>query len=95
MVYRAFRLGSWLARAIPVRVSYPVAAFLGLLAYYAWAGGRRRCVVNMTHVTGGDVGRATALARRSFSNYAIYLVDFLRFTTVTPEEVRRRVVFDE
>lgn len=95
MVYRAFRFGSWLARAVPVRVSYPVAAVLGLLVYALWWGGRRRCVRNMTHVTGGDASRARALARRSFSNYAVYLVDFLRFTTVTPDEVRARVVFDE
>jgi KDO2-lipid IV(A) lauroyltransferase len=43
----------------------------------------------------GDERRARQVARRSFSNYAIYLVDFLRFTRVTAEEVRERVVFDE
>lgn len=94
-VYWAFRLSSALARAVPVRISYAVAAFAGLLAYYAWAGGRRRCIRNMTHVAGGDRACATRLARKSFSNYAIYLVDFLRFTSVTAEEVRHRVVFDE
>ncbi|MGE0228016.1 MAG: lysophospholipid acyltransferase family protein [Dehalococcoidia bacterium] len=95
MVYQAFRFGAWLARAVPVRASYPIAASLGVLIYFVWWGGRRRCVRNMTHVTGGDRGRAATLARRSFANYAVYLVDFLRFTTVTPDEVRRRVVFDE
>src|SRR5690554_6082697 len=94
-VYWAFRLSSALARAVPVRVSYTVAAFLGVLVFYVWAGGRKRCIRNMTHVAAGDTSQAARLARTSFSNYAIYLVDFLRFTTVTAEEVRRRVVFDE
>src|SRR5687768_13096396 len=65
-----------------------------MLAFYAWPGGRKRCIRNMTHVL-GNKRRARAVARRSFSNYAIYLVDFLRFTRVTAEEVRERVVFDE
>lgn len=95
MVYWAFRLSSALARAAPVRVSYAVATFLGLLTFYVWVGGRRRCIRNMTYVAGGDEAEARRLARRSFSNYAIYLVDFLRFTAVTAEEVRDRVVFDE
>jgi KDO2-lipid IV(A) lauroyltransferase len=95
VVYWAFRLSSALTRAIPVRVSYAVAAFLGVLTFYVWVGGRRRCVRNMAHVSGGDVRQARRLARTSFANYAIYLVDFLRFTRVTAEEVRRRVVFDE
>ena len=95
MVYWAFRLGSAVARAVPVRVGYAVAGFFGALAFYAWAGGRKRCVRNMMHVAAGDEARASRLARRSFANYAIYLVDFLRFTSVTAEEVRQRVVFDE
>lgn len=95
MVYWAFRLSSKLTRSVPVRVSYPIAAFLGLIAYYAWSGGRRRCVRNMAHLTGGDGSRARTLARRSFSNYAIYLVDFLRFTSMTAGDVRERVVFDQ
>lgn len=94
-VYWAFRLSSALARAVPVRISYTVAAFAGLLVYYAWAGGRRRCIRNMTHVTAGDRATAARLARKSFSNYAIYLVDFIRFTSVTAAEVRERVVFDQ
>jgi KDO2-lipid IV(A) lauroyltransferase len=94
-VYWAFRLSSGLARAVPVRVSYAVAAFAGLLVFYVWAGGRRRCIRNMTHVAEGNQARARRLARRSFANYAIYLVDFLRFTSVTAEEIRRRIVFDE
>jgi KDO2-lipid IV(A) lauroyltransferase len=93
-VYWAFRCGAALARAVPVRLSYAVAGFFGMLAFYAWPGGRKRCVRNMTHVL-GDEHRARQVARRSFSNYAIYLVDFLRFTRVTAEEVRERVVFDE
>jgi lauroyl/myristoyl acyltransferase len=93
-VYWAFRIASALAQTVPVRLSYAVASLAGLLVYYAWTGGRRRCISNMSHVAAGDMRRARSLARRSFVNYAGYLVDFLRFTSVSAAEVRQRLVFD-
>lgn len=92
MLFWAFRVASALAKAAPLRVAYAVASAFGALAFAAWRGGRTRCIANMRHVV-GDEARAHALARRSFVNYAIYLVDFLRFTAVTTAEVRRRVIF--
>src|SRR5690606_30718629 len=53
------------------------------------------CVANMRHVAGGDARLARRYARRSFANYAVYLVDFLRFNGTSPEEIRRRVVFED
>jgi KDO2-lipid IV(A) lauroyltransferase len=49
----------------------------------------------MLRVTGGDAALARRYARRSFGNYAVYLVDFLRLVRVTPAEVARRVDFDD
>jgi len=94
MLFWAFRIASALAQAAPLAVAYAVAEACGALAFLAWRGGRERCIANMRHVLRDDA-RAREAARRSFVNYAVYLVDFLRFTAVTRAEVHRRVVFDD
>ena len=94
LMYVAFRFGALLTRAIPLRVSYAVARGAGWLAYLVWAGGRRRCVANMLRVTGGDAAEARRLARQSFGNYLVYLVDFVRFLRTDAAEVNRRVAWD-
>ena len=95
VTYAAVRLGTLLARALPRPVSYALARGGGVLAYYAWRGGRRRCVGNMMRVAGGDASAARRLARRSFANYGAYLVDFIRLLGARPEEVRARFDFDD
>jgi KDO2-lipid IV(A) lauroyltransferase len=94
MVFWLFCIAAWLTARTPVRISYTLARGAGALAYYAWAGGRTRCIANMRHVTGGNEQTARHYARRSFGNYAAYLVDFLRFTSLNPYQLRSRVVFD-
>ena len=42
-------------------------------------------------VTKGSAASARRLARRSFQNYARYLVDFLRFPLLTPEQIDQMV----
>jgi len=93
-MYLGFRAGALIARAVPLRLSYAVARAAGWLVYLAWPGGRRRCVANMMRVTGGDATEARRLARRSFGNYLVYLVDFVRFLGTDAAEVDRRVAFD-
>jgi KDO2-lipid IV(A) lauroyltransferase len=95
MVGGGVRLVTWLARVVPLRASYGVARMLGLAAYCVWVGGRRRSEANMLRVAGGDRGLARRYARRSFSYYGTYLIDFLRFGSITPREVRERVLFED
>lgn len=94
MLFWAFRIASALAQAAPLAVAYAVAEVCGTLAFLAWRGGRERCIANMRHVLRDDE-HARQAARRSFANYAVYLVDFLRFAAVTRADVHRRVVFDD
>ncbi len=94
-VYWGFRIASLLARLAPLRVGYACGYGGGLLAYYLWFGGRRRCIRNMLRVSKGDRAAARRIARRSFANYGIYLVDFLRFSGLSSEDVRKRIVFDQ
>ena len=94
-LFLAFRAAIFLARAVPLRVSYAIARCGGSLAFYAWSGGRQRCVENMLHVMHGDRATATRNARRSFGNYFVYLVDFFRFFGTDRAEVDRRVIVDD
>lgn len=94
-VYWLVRIAVAAVRVLPVRLSYALARVAGVAAYYAWAGGRRRSIANMRRVTGGDDRAARRYARASFGNYAAYLVDFLRFGSLDPDELRARVHFDD
>ncbi|MDA0270083.1 MAG: lysophospholipid acyltransferase family protein [Chloroflexi bacterium] len=93
-LYFAVRAGVFLARVVPLRISYAIARVAGLLAFTVWPGGRRRCIQNMRHVTSGDLPEARRLARRSFGNYVVYLVDFFRLLSLDGSEVERRVEYD-
>jgi len=95
LLWLAMRTGSTLANIVPLRVSYALARGAGTAAYWLWPGGRRRCIANMRHVTDGDEGLARTYARQSFGNYAVFLIDFLRSMHSTPEDTRRRVIFDQ
>jgi len=93
-LFLAFRVAIFLMRAIPLRVSYSLARMVGFAAFYAWPGGRRRSIQNLRRVVGGDPRAARRYARRSFGNYLVYLVDFVRFVGTDADEVRRRVVVE-
>ncbi len=95
LLYWTFVIGTTLARVVPLRLSYAIARAVGVATYYAWPGGRRRCVQNLRHVTGGDTVEARRIARASFANYIVYLVDFFRLIGSTREEFAGRVVSDE
>ena len=95
LLYRAFVIGATLLRLVPLRISYGIARVVGIGTYYAWRGGRRRCIQNMRHVTGGDERAARRIARASFANYLVYLVDFFRLTGASPDELRARVRSDD
>lgn len=93
--YWGFRISSLLARLVPLRVAYACGFAVGVVTYYLWAGGRRRCIANMLRVTGGDERAARRVARTSFGNYGLYLVDFLRFGSRPREELRDRVPYED
>ena len=93
-LYWGYRLCSWAVGVAPLGVSYTVARLAGVLVFALWRGGRRRCIRNMLHVSGGNAALARSYARRSFAYYAMYLVDFLRFGALDSAELTRRVDFD-
>lgn len=95
LLYRCLLGAGWLARTVPLHVSYAIARACGVLVYYGWWGGRRRSQRNMLRVTDGDRSLARRYARRSFAYYGTYLIDFLRFASMTPAYVVEAVNFDD
>lgn len=82
--------------ALPPSLAQKIARGLGVSAYYVWFTRRRVARENFARVLNRPwsdpaVGR---VARSSFSNYTLYLLNMLRYQDATPDEFRRRVRFD-
>jgi Kdo2-lipid IVA lauroyltransferase/acyltransferase len=97
LVYWLFRLAILLTRPLPLRVGYWFSEWIALIAYWVIFPGHRRALnANLAHVLQSDDARyVDSVARRSFRNFGKYVVDFVHFPTVTKDEVRRRLRFDQ
>ena len=96
----AHEIGYWLwhaaaalAQLLPPAVAYPVAGRLGELAYLGWRTKREIANANFSRVLGrppmDPAVRTTA--RRSFRNFAKYLVEIMRFPRLRPGDLERLV----
>jgi KDO2-lipid IV(A) lauroyltransferase len=94
--YWVFRFLIFIGRPFPVRVGYFVAPRIADIVYPFYGHGRRALYQNLERVLGTSdrrvLGRAARAAIRNFSKY---VVDFIHFYTMTPEDIRRRIVFDD
>ncbi len=59
-----------------------------------WPRGRHWSAANLAHVT-GEGERSRWLARKSFAYYGTYLVDFLRFSSLTRADIEEAIDFDD
>ncbi|MFN8638011.1 MAG: hypothetical protein U0360_00785 [Dehalococcoidia bacterium] len=75
------------AAAAPLPLAYRIGRLAGLAAYALWPRGRRSSQAALGHVVEGDPALARRYARASFAYYGTYLVDFLRFGALTPEDI--------
>jgi lauroyl/myristoyl acyltransferase len=96
IIYWIFRLIILLGRPFPPGVGYFVARIAADVCYVFFFGKRRALKAAMARVLDTDDENAISLAARSsFRNFGKYVVDFIHFLDSTPEEVRRRIVFDD
>lgn len=84
---------SVLARRLPLRVAYLFAALAGTAVWLLWREKRENAIHNMRFVF-DDRAAATRAARRSFINYARYIVDFFRTPALNAEQILARLSFD-
>ena len=92
----AWRIGSALAQRLPPWVSYPAAVVGGEIAYLFWVRRRRIAKQNFAVVLDRPAQdrEVARVARRSFRNFAKYLLEIMRFPRLRLEEVKRLVVVD-
>src|SRR5438445_7973091 len=91
-----WRLAAKLAQRMPSCSTYPAAVVGGEIAYLVWVGRRRIAKQNLAIVldlpaSHRDVAR---VARRSFRNFAKYLVEIMRFPRLDSEDFERLVAVD-
>jgi len=96
IVYWVFRLIILLGRPFSTRVGYFVAPIIADICYLFYGGGRRALHQNLSRVLGTSDRRVLGrMARRSLRNFSKYVVDFIHFYNMSPEDIRRRIIFDD
>ena len=96
MLYALYRLGYFMAMALPIRVSYALAYLIASACYIFYGDERRAIRSNLKVVLGDSYDRKKAdiLTKRVFVNFAKYLVDFFRFSYVSRDYIKRYVKVD-
>jgi len=94
--YWLWRIAAAVAQGLPIAVLYPVAVAFGDIAYLTWGTKRRIAKRNFAVVLGRPVAdrEVSRTARRSFRNFAKYLVEIMRFPKLRTEDFDRLVVID-
>jgi KDO2-lipid IV(A) lauroyltransferase len=96
-VYWLFRLSIVLTRPLPLRCGYWFAERVALVCYWVIFPRQRKALnANLAHVLQSNDARfVDSVARRSFRNFGKYVIDFVHFPSITREEVKRRIRFDQ
>ncbi len=96
VAYWLWRSTAAMAQRLPQRVLYPVAVGLGEVAYLGWGAKRRIAKQNFARVLDRpEDDRAVArVARRSFRNFAKYVIEIMRFPRLRAEDLERLVTIE-
>ena len=94
--YWPYRIAAFLSRALPERLAYWVGLRFADLFYRRDQKGRAAVMGNIATVLrarGVQPARVAldGFARKTFQYFGKYLVDFFRFSRLTPEDIERRV----
>jgi KDO2-lipid IV(A) lauroyltransferase len=94
--YWGWRIGARLAQRLPARPLYAIAVVLGEIGYMAWTAKRSIAKHNFAIVLGRpSTDREVArVARRSFRNFAKYIVEIMRFPLLSVADFERLVAVD-
>jgi len=95
-VYIIYRLVCMLVALPPVGVGFRIGSVLGWLAYWILWPYRRLAIANLTIAFGGEKSPAEIrrMARRHFTRLGANLVSSVKFSTMSPAAVRKRVTVE-
>lgn len=95
LVYLLWRLANLMARIVPLRPCYVAASLIADGTFYLWRDKREIAIDNMRQVLPeADEAMVKRVARQSFRNYAKYLIDFIRWPKIRPEDLEGKIRFD-
>jgi lauroyl/myristoyl acyltransferase len=96
VLYWTWRLGAALVQHLPDRLVYAAAVAGGELGYLAWTAKREIAKHNLAIVLGRkpDDPEVDRVARRSFRNFAKYLVEIMRFPALSAHDLEKLVMVD-
>jgi KDO2-lipid IV(A) lauroyltransferase len=96
VAYWLWRSAAAAAQRLPHGVLYPIAVAAGEAAYVLWGAKRAIAKRNFARVLdrAEDDREVARVARRSFRNFAKYVVEIMRFPRLRPEDLERIVVID-
>jgi len=94
MLYWLMRTGAVLAKVLPPRLSYALAASLGDLLYLAWRKKRWIARRNYAQVLDArpDEKAVAKTARAAFQNYAQWVLELLRLPGLEPDALRENLI---
>ena len=94
--YWGWRIGARIAQRLPSRPLYAFAVVLGEIGYVAWTAKRRIAKHNFAIVLGRPSSdrQVAQVARRSFRNFAKYVVEIMRFRTLGVADFERLVAIE-
>ena len=94
--YWAWRAGAGIAQRLPARPLYAFAVAIGEIGYVAWTAKRRIAKRNFAIVLGrpSTDPEVARVARRSFRNFAKYIVEIMRFPLLGVADFERLVAID-
>jgi KDO2-lipid IV(A) lauroyltransferase len=97
LVYWLFRLAILVTRPLPLRLGYWFGARVALICYWVIFPRHRKALnANLAHVLRSNDARFVgSVARESFRNFGKYVVDFIHFPSMSRDEVRRRLRFEQ
>ncbi|MGH2450675.1 MAG: lysophospholipid acyltransferase family protein [Candidatus Limnocylindria bacterium] len=96
MGFWVWRLAAGAAQRLPAWLLYPCAVVIGEATYLAWSAKRRVAKANFSIVLDRptDDPEVARIARRSFRNFAKYVVEIMRFPKLSADDFRRLVVVE-
>ena len=93
--YALYRIGQFIALALPLKIGYKIAIFVSDLHYIFARGDRRDVKRNLKVIFPEKSDREIRNIRiRMFRNFAKYLVDFFRFQKIDKEYVKKNICIE-
>jgi lauroyl/myristoyl acyltransferase len=97
ILYWSWRVAVFLRRLVPTAICYAVSGMAGevIWRFFMAEEQKRATRENQARATGvSDEVKLEALGRKTYRNYARLWADFVRFPTLSPEQIRGKLITD-